>query len=698
MKLFLSKNKKSGYFYAILKILAVFIGIVFLFLLAVFFYYTKDFPKPEKFTEKSFIESTKIYDRTGTVLLYNLYGKEKRTVIPLEKMPLYLRQAVIVTEDANFYKHKGVDIWALTKVLLESIKEVKIIRGASTISQQLIRSSFLTREKTFERKIKELVLTLELERRYPKEKILEFYLNQIPLGGDLYGVEAASQGYFHKEAEKLTLAESAILASIIQAPTYYSPNGPNKQELLKRKDWVLQRMNLYGYINNEEFGKAKNEEIRFYVPATDMKAPHFVMYIINDYLIPKFGEEFLKQNGLKVYTSLDWRLQESAEIIVSEKAEIYEEFGAHNAALVSINPKSGEILAMVGSKDYWADSYPENCISGANCLFEPQDNVVLRKRQPGSAFKPFVYATAFEKGFTPDTIIFDVPTNFGVWGAKTYEPQNYDGKFRGPLTMRQALAQSLNVPSVKVLYLAGIQDSISTAQKMGITTLNEPSSFYGLSLVLGGGEVKLIEMTSVYGVFSQDGLKAPLTPILKIEDSEGNILEENKNPELKRVLSSQIARIINNILSDNKARSPIFGANSNLYFEQYEIAAKTGTTQNYKDEWAIGYSDSLATGVWVGNNDSSPMASKLAVLTAGAIWHAFMDKAFEYYQPGSFQKPNPITTNKPVLNGIIETPYHSILYYVDKNNPRSENPYNPSNDPQYLLWEQGINNFYKNKN
>ncbi|MDP2820738.1 MAG: transglycosylase domain-containing protein [bacterium] len=694
MKLFLSKRKKFNVFSVFLRFLAVFIGAVFLFFLAVFFYYIKDFPKPEKFTEKSFIESTKIYDRTGTVLLYNLYGEEKRTVIPIEKMPLYLRQAVIVTEDANFYKHKGVDLWALTKVILESVKEGRIIRGASTVSQQLIRNSFLTREKTFERKIKELVLTLELERRYPKEKILEFYLNQIPLGGDLYGVEAASQGYFHKKAEELSLVESVILASIIQAPTYYSPNGPNKQELLKRKDWVLQRMNLYGYINKEDFEKAKNEELKFYLPTTDMKAPHFVMYIINDYLISKFGEEFLKQNGLKVYTSLDWRLQENAEIIVSEKSSIYEEFGAYNAALVSINPKNGQILAMVGSKDYWSESYPENCVSGANCLFEPQDNVVLRKRQPGSAFKPFVYAAAFEKGFTPDTIIFDVPTNFGIWGTKTYAPQNYDGKFRGPLTMKQALAQSLNVPSVKVLYLAGVQNSINTAQKMGITTLTQPASFYGLSLVLGGGEVKLIEITSAYGVFSQDGLRAPITPILKIEDSEGNILEKNENQELKRVLSSQIARTINNILSDNKARSPIFGANSNLYFEKYETAAKTGTTQNYKDEWAIGYSDSLVTGAWVGNNNNSPMASKLAVLTAGAIWHSFMDKAFQYYTPRNFQKPNPITANKSALNGIIEKPYHSILYYIDKNNPRSEKPANPSNDPQYLLWEQGIYNYY----
>jgi penicillin-binding protein 1C len=695
MKLFFSKRKNYNIISTFLWFLLVLVACVFLFFLGIFFYYIRDFPKPERFTEKSFIESTKIYDRAGTVLLYNLYSQEKRTVISFEKMPLYLRQAVIVTEDANFYKHKGVDLWALAGVLFESAKEGRIIRGASTISQQLIRSSFLTTEKTLERKIKELVLTLELERRYPKEKILEFYLNQIPLGGNLYGVEAASLGYFHKKTEELSLAESAILASLIQAPTYYSPNGPNKQELLKRKDWVLKRMNLYGYINDEELEKAKNEEIKFYLPTTDIKAPHFVMYIINEYLIPKFGEEFLKQNGLKVYTSLDWRLQETAEKFVAEKSGIYEEFGAYNAALVSLNPKNGEILAMVGSKDYFGESYPENCISGSNCLFEPQDNVVLRKRQPGSAFKPFVYATAFEKGFTLDSIIFDVPTNFGVWGSKPYAPQNYDGKFRGPITMRQALAQSLNVPSVKVLYLAGVQESINTAQKMGITTLTQPTSFYGLSLVLGGGEVKPIEMALAYGVFSQDGLKAPLTPILKIEDSSGNIIEENKNPQLKRVLSTQVARIINDILSDNKARSPIFGLNSNLYFEKYEIAAKTGTTQNYKDEWAIGYSDNLVTCAWVGNNNSSPMASKLAVLTAGAIWHSFMENAFQYYTPGYFQKPNPITTNKPVLNGIVERPYHSILYYVDKNKPQSEEPVYSANDPQYLLWEQGINDYYK---
>lgn len=696
MKLIFSKkNNQGGFFLYLIKIVFFFIFIILCLSLILFFYFIKDFPNPEKFTEKPFVQSTKIYDRTGEVLLYDLCGEEKRTVIPLEEIPLQLRQAVIITEDANFYEHKGVDIGAVFQVALQSIKRGEITRGASTISQQLIRNSFLTTEKTAERKARELVLTLELERRYSKDKVLEFYLNQIPLGGNLYGVETASYAFFHKKPKELTIAESAIIASVIQAPTYYSPYGLNKKYLLERKDWVLERLYLYGYINQEDFEEAKKEEIKFYPPTADIKAPHFVMYIVNDYLIPKYGEDYLRKNGLKIYTSIDWQLQELAEKSISENSNINKEFGAYNAALVSINPQNGQILSMIGSRNYFGESYPAGCISGVSCSFEPQDNVVLRKRQPGSTFKPFVYATVFEKGYTPDTIVFDVLTNFGVWGAKSYIPKNYDENFRGPVTLRKALAQSLNIPSVKTLYLAGVQNSIDTAKKMGISTLNQPSGFYGLSLVLGGGEVKLLDITSAYGVFSQNGLKAPITPIIKIEDSKGNTLEENQNPLLKRVLSSQIAQIINDILSDNNARAPMFGLNSYLNFDNFDTAAKTGTTQNYKDAWTIGYSNNLVTGVWVGNNNNSPMAPRPAVLTAGPIWHSFMENAFKYYVPEKFEKPQKIITDIPVLNGIIQKPYHSILYYTNKNSPGTGQPINPSNDPQYLLWESAINGFYK---
>jgi len=696
MKLIFSKKSGAkGLFFYLIKIVFLFILAILSFSLILFFYFIKDFPKPEKFTEKPFIQSTKIYDQTGEVLLYDLFGEEKRTVIPLEEIPLSLRQAVIITEDANFYNHNGVDFGAVFQVVIQSIKKGEITRGASTISQQLIRSSFLTTEKTAERKVRELVLTIELERRYSKDDILEFYLNQIPLGGNLYGVETASYAFFHKKPLELTTAESAIIASVIQAPTYYSPYGLNKRYLLERKDWILERLYLYGFINQEVFEESKKEEIKFYPPTTPMKAPHFIMYIINDYLIPKYGEDYLRKNGLRVYTSIDWRLQELAEKSISQNSKINKEFGAYNAAIISIDPKNGRILSMVGSKNYFGESFPDGCISGVSCSFEPQDNVVLRKRQPGSAFKPFVYATALEKGYTIDTVIFDVLTNFGVWGSKSYIPKNYDGKFRGPITLRKSLAQSLNIPSVKTLYLAGVQNSIDTAKKMGISTLNQPSSFYGLSLVLGGGEVKLLDITSAYGVFSQNGLKAPITPIIRIEDSSGNILEERQSPTLKRVLSSQIAQTINDVLSDNNARAPMFGLNSYLNFTNFDTAAKTGTTQNYKDAWTIGYSNNLVTGVWVGNNNNSPMAPRPAVLTAGPIWHSFMEGAFKYYIPEKFEKPREVITTIPALNGVIQRPFHSILYYTNKNNPRAGKPINPSSDPQYILWESAINNFYK---
>lgn len=697
MKIIFSRKKQKKKILFIIEIFILFLFFSLSVFLLLFIYFTKDFPKPEKFTERSLVQSTKIYDRTGKILLYNLYGEEKRTVVPLEKTPLYLRQAVITAEDANFYKHHGIDFPATLKALIENLKMRKAIRGGSTISQQLIRSSFLTREKTIKRKIREFILTLELERRYSKDQILEFYLNQIPLGGNLYGVESASQAYFHKSVDQISLAEAVILASLIKAPSYLSPYGPHKDKLLARKDYILNRMYELGYISKDELEKAKNEQVKFYPPAATIKAPHFVIYVINNYLIPRYGEEFLKESGLKVYTTLDWNLQKIAEESIKKYSKINQEFKAYNTALIAINPENGQILSMVGSKDYFGEPYPENCLPGVNCLFSPQDNVVIRKRQPGSAFKPFAYATAFQKGYTPDTILWDVPTNFGVWGAKPYIPKNYDGKFRGPVTFRQSLAQSLNIPSIKVLYLAGLEETIKTAQKMGITTLDKSPNYYGLSLVLGGGEVKLLEITSAYGVFATEGLRVFPTPILRIEDNQGNVLEEYQNPTPKRVLSSEIARLINDILSDNQARAPMFGLRSPLYFSDYQVAVKTGTTQNYRDAWTIGYVPNLVTGVWVGNNDNSPMSEKPAVLTAGPIWHQFMEKAFHYYPPKSFKKPKPIITSKPVLNGQLIKPYHSLLYYVDRNNPQGPRPENPSKDPQYILWETALRSYLEKK-
>jgi len=612
--------------------------------LSLFVYYGKDLPRPEKFSEKQFIESTKIYDRTGQAVLYNIYGEEKRTYVPLSEMPEHLKQAVIATEDANFYKHFGIDIGGIVRSVLTDLKLGKPTYGGSTIPQQLIRSSFLSLEKTAQRKIREVILALELDRRYSKDQILEWYLNQVPFGSNAYGVEAASQTFFQKPVAEISVAQAAILASLIQAPSYLSPYQ-NRETLLFRKDYVLDRMAQERYLSQEQVELIKEEEIEF-KRLTSLKAPYFTLYI-KSYLDNKYGQEFLKEKGLRVYTSLDWELQEAAEEIIKQGVKANQHNNAYNAALVAIDPKTGEVLAMVGGVDYFKDPYPKNCISEKNCKFSPQFNVAtLGLRQPGSAFKPFVYATAFKNGYTPETTIVDEETNFGLWGGKEYIPQNYDELYRGEITLRQSLAQSINITSVKVvLELAGpeIENSVKTAEDLGITTLKPP---YGPSIVLGGWEVKLLDLVSAYGVFAAEGLRVPPVTILKIIDSKGNIIEEN-NKTPKRVLSTQVSRLINDILSDNEARAPMFGWASPLYVQGYQVAAKTGTTQNYQDAWTIGYSPSIATGVWVGNNDNSPMEEEPGVVLAGPIFHNFMKQALKKYPKESFIAPEIPETSLP---------------------------------------------------
>jgi 1A family penicillin-binding protein len=630
--------EKPSRFGLFLRISFLFFFILLLGGVFVFVIIAKDLPRPEKFTEHQVFQSTKIYDRTGKVLLYELYGEEKRTIVPLSLVPESLINAILAAEDSNFYKHMGVDLKAIVRAILVDLRIGSPLQGASTISQQLIRSSFLTTEKTTVRKTKEIILTLELERRYPKDQILEWYLNQIPFGSNAYGVEAASQTYFQKSVSEISLAEAATLTALIKAPSQLSPYGDNLDKLLARKDYVLERMADLKSITKEEAKESKKEEIKFSQIRQPIKAPHFVMFVKGQ-LEEKYGEEFLKTAGLKVYTSLDWDLQETAEEIISRNAEANQGYRAFNAALVAMDPRTGQILAMVGSKDFFGESSPRDCIPGDTCLFDPYPNVSLLGRQPGSAFKPFVYATAFKKGFDDKTIVVDEETNFGLWGGESYIPRNYDGRFRGPVTLREALAQSLNVPSVKVLNsLAGLEDSIQTAKDLGITTLTQPASFYGLSLVLGGGEVRLLDMVSAYSVFATDGLRTPPVSLLKIDDDSGNVIEESSFTP-KRVLEAEVARLINNILSDNQARAPIFGSNSPLYFKDYEVAAKTGTTDSYRDGWAIGYTPSIAVGVWVGNNDNSPMSKEPGVVVAGPIWHSFLEKALLLFPKETFIKP-----------------------------------------------------------
>ncbi|KPJ55546.1 hypothetical protein AMJ49_06910 [Parcubacteria bacterium DG_74_2] len=616
-------NKKLNKFKKIVKLLIFLFAFLGFFCLSFFFYYAKDLPRPEKFMEKQFIESTKIYDRTGEVLLYNIYGEEKRTIVSMEAVPEQLKQAIITAEDRNFYEHHGIDYRGVIRAILINLKLKKPAQGGSTITQQLIRSSFLTLRKSAERKIREIILTIELERKYTKDQIMEWYLNQVPFGSNAYGVEAASQTYFKKSVQDLSLEESAILASLICGPSRLSPYGQNKDRLLGRKDYILEGMAEEGYISKEEAEEAKKKEISFAPKIVEIKAPHFTIYIKSQ-LEREYGEEFLKENGLKVYTSLDWELQQSAEIAVEDRVKINEGYRAHNAALVALNPKNGEVLAMVGSKDYFGESYPEECISGKDCLFEPKVNIAVYGigRQPGSAFKPFVYVTAFQNGYNDETTVIDEETSFGIWGNKEYIPQNYDNKFRGEVTLREALAQSINVPSVKVLVnfcgstvQESIENGVKTAQKLGITTLRPP---YGPAIVLGGWEVRLLEMTSAYGVFATEGFKVPPVTILKIENAQGKIIKENKKTP-QRVLGIQETRLLNDILSDNEARA-------------------------HKDAWTIGYTPFLVCGVWAGNNDNSPTNKKPGVTLSAPIWKAFMSEALQKFPKEDFIPPKPSET------------------------------------------------------
>jgi len=685
-------NKKSFALKIIGLFLLAVLGLAFWALLIIT-KMAKELPSPEQFINRQISQSTKIYDRTAEILLYEIHGEEKRTIVSFEEIPDYAKKATIAIEDQNFYRHPAFDWRAIIRAFITDIIRGRFVQGGSTITQQLAKNAFLTSERTFTRKIKELILAYWIEQRYSKDEIQNLYLNQIPYGANAYGIEAAAQTYFSKPAKDLMLAEAAALAALPKAPSYYSPWGPHKEELEQRKNYTIEQMFNLGFIDEEEKQRAQNSKLKFASQSIgSIRAPHFVM-LVRDYLVAKYDEEVVEKGGLKVITTLDWPLQELAEIVIKEGAERNTQlYQGKNAALVAQDPKTGQVLALVGSKDYFD---VEN---------EGNFNVAYQGlRQPGSALKPFVYITAFQKGYSPETVVFDLPTEFSSYSnicpltninfsddnPLCFHPQNFDGIFRGPVNFRTALAQSINVPSVKVLYLAGLKDTIKTTQDFGLTTLTDPSR-YGLSLVLGGGEVKLIEMVSAYSVFSQEGIKHKQSFILEIRDSQGRILEKYLD-QATRIVESQYTQIINNILSDIEARSGLFQNSLNLtVFPDREVALKTGTTNDYKDAWAIGYTPSLVVGVWAGNNDSRPMQKQAgSILAAVPIWHAFMSKALENQPVEFFNKPEVMSQTKPVLWGeyISNGEVHDILYYVDKNNPLGPQPLNPESDSQFWNWE-----------
>lgn len=685
-------------------------------------------PDLDAFEQRKISESTKIYDRSGEILLYDIHENIRRTVVPFEEISEHMKNATIAIEDRAFYEHRGIRPSSIVRAAFVNISDRDFTEGGSTITQQVIKNSVLTSDKTISRKVKEWVLALRLERELSKEEILSVYLNEIPYGGNLYGVQEASRAFFNKDASELTIAESAYLASLPKAPTYFSPHGNNKDQLEARKNYALGLMLEFGYITQTEFEEARNEEVVFRSrDDRGIKAPHFVMYVIGQ-LEETYGRRALEEEGLQVITTLDYELQLQAEEIVKEHAlRNATQFRAENAALTAIDPQTGQILVMVGSRDYFDKEIDGNY------------NVVAAKtgRQPGSAFKPFVYAEAFNKGYTPETILFDVQTQFSTrcepWDMRSsevdcYAPRNYDGRFRGPLSMRSALAQSLNIPAVKALYLAGINDSISLAQKMGINTFTGGRDTYGLSLVLGGGEITPLDMAGAYGVFATEGIKHQQNSILKITDREGEVLEDFKESNGTRIISEQTARIVSDILSDNVARTPMFGANSPMYFPGRDVAAKTGTTNDTRDAWIAGYTPNISVVVWVGNNDNRSMDPRTTgVGAAGPLWRAFMLEAFKKLSSENFTPPAVSQTSKEILRGnwlirgsgystipfsspeneeeyelFEEFPIspslsvHSILHWVNKNDPQGPIPTNPSFDPQYTRWEYAVQAWAEN--
>ncbi|OGY59486.1 MAG: hypothetical protein A3I31_03130 [Candidatus Colwellbacteria bacterium RIFCSPLOWO2_02_FULL_44_20b] len=675
------KSKKVKKALTILAVIGI-MGIVGMGAFAM--YVTYNLPDPEQIANREVVESTKIYDRTGDVLLYEIHGEEKRTIVAFESIPEYVKQATIAIEDDAFYTHPAFDWRSIVRAVIKDITQGQLSQGGSTITQQLAKNAFLTTEKTLTRKIKELVLAFRIEKYYEKDEILNLYLNQIPYGGNAYGVEAASQTYFNKSISELTLAEAALLAALPQAPTYYSPWGSHQEDLFARQRSILKRMEELGYIDEEERLRAEETELEIAPQLiTSIKAPHFVIYV-QDYLVKKYGEEFLEKGGLRVTTTLDWELQEIAEKAVTEGVKRNTElYGGKNAALVAKDANTGQILAMVGSADYFDTENEGNFNVATQGL-----------RQPGSAFKPFAYLTAFEKGYTPDTVVFDVPTEFDTTGRpeKSYKPHNFDEQFRGPISLKEALAESINIPAVKTLYLAGIDETLETVRNFGINTLNERSRF-GLSLVLGGGEVKLTELVGAYTVLAEEGIKHDEAVVLKIETSKGKVLEEYAD-KAEIVVDSQYPRLINEILSDVSLRAPLFSASLGLtQVENYDVALKTGTTNNYVDAWTIGYTPDIVVGVWAGNNHREPLKQKGgSILAAVPIWHAFASKALPLRTtPQTFTKPDPIIVEKPILNGeLSRDQVHTILYFVDKDNPLGSFPQNPAGDSQFENWEEAV--------
>lgn len=669
-----TKNIKTpGYLPKYFSFKKMFMSLTLIIILAVigittfYFYFLKDLPSPTRLSKSTQSYSTQIYDRGGQ-LLYTIYANRNQTFVPLEKIPKTLSQATIAIEDKNFYKHGAVDFRAILRALYSTAFH-KQLQGGSTLTQQLVKNGLLTPERTLTRKIKELVLAVIVEFKYPKDKILEMYLNQVPYGGTSYGVEAAAQTYFGKQVKDLSLAEQAYLSGLPEAPSTFSPLGSHPELGKKRQKEVLRKMLEQGYINKKQFDKAIAEELRFQKITNPIKAPHFVFYV-KDLLIDKYGEQTVGQGGLKVYTSLDLKLQDFAqETVASEVAKLKQNKVGNGAALI-VNPTTGEILAMVGSKD-WYDSKDGNM------------NMTAQQLQPGSSIKPLNYAVGLLKGYTAATPFVDAQLCFPSPGTTSYCPRNYDGKFHGVVQMRYALGNSFNIPAVEMLKINTLESMIATASAMGITSFKDPSR-YGLSLTLGGGEVTMLDMTTAFGVFANQGYRIDLHPILKITSPKGEILEQYDPPKSsifgKKVLPPSVAWIISDILADNNARLLEFGPDSELKINKKYVSVKTGTTNDFKDNWTIGYTPQFVVAVWVGNNDRTPMSGLVSGLTGAApIWRVLMTHMLEGKDIKTPPRPTDVITKAVcITSGLLPRADNQCPtryeYFIKGTEPKMADP------------------------
>jgi len=631
-----------------------------------FAWIAKDLPRPDKIVRREGF-ATQILDRKGE-LLYDVYSEEKRSPVDLVSLPQYVKDATIAIEDKDFYKHKGFDFKGIFRAVYNIVVHRRL-QGGSTLTQQLVKNVLLTSERTLTRKIKEFILAIQIERKYTKNEILAMYLNESPYGGTAWGIEAAAQNYYGKSAGELTLAETVILVGLPQRPSYYSPFGPNKDAYIWRAQQVLRRMREDGYLDKELEEKTTKEleKVEFIEPGANLKAPHFVMYV-KELLDKKYGETLVEKGGLKVTTTLDWELQEEAQKAVAEEIEKVEYLNITNGGAVVIEPQTGEILAMVGSKNYQEPDFGKL-------------NVTLALRQPGSAIKPVTYVTAFKKGYTPSSLIMDTLTSFPGGDKPEYVPVNYDGKEHGPLQVRYALGSSINICAVKMLAKVGIKEMLKTGYEMGISTL-EPTTGnvqrLGLSVTLGGGEVKLLEMAIAYSAFANGGKKVESVAILKVEDKDGKVLEEYQPKPERQVITPQEAFLISHILSDNSARLITFGENSLLNISNVSVAVKTGTTNDKKDNWTIGWTPSVLIGVWVGNNDNSSMKEVASGVSGAApIWRRILLEALKNRPSGEFETPSEVVTAEvDLVSGYRAHDGFSsrVEYFIQGTEPAGEDP------------------------